>query len=50
MSYVRCLRGIASGVEYSANELMNLDPVDGRPVEMVLDLERLAAERPDRQW
>lgn len=50
MSYVRCLRGIASGVEYSADEPMNLDPIDGRPVEMVLDIERLAAEKPDLQW
>ena len=50
MSYVRCLRGIASGVEYSAEWPMNLDPADGRPVEMVIDLERLAAERPRAQW
>lgn len=50
MSYVRCLRGIASGVEYDADVPMNLDPVDGRPVEMVLDLERLAAEQPDARW
>lgn len=50
MSYVRCLRGLGSGVEYSADQPMNLDPVDGRPVEMVLDLERLAAEWPDRGW
>ncbi|MGY3266724.1 threonine synthase [Lysobacter sp. HA35] len=50
MSYVRCVRGIASGVEYSADVPMNLDPVDGRPVEMVLDLERLAAEQPNAAW
>jgi len=50
MSYVRCLRGLASGIEYSADLPMNLDPVDGRPVEMVLDLERLAAERPAAAW
>lgn len=50
MSYVRCLRGLASGAEYSADVPMNLDPVDGRPVEMVLDLERLAAEKPDAAW
>jgi threonine synthase len=50
MSYVRCLRGLASGVEYPADVSMNLDPVDGRPVEMVLDLERLAAEKPDAAW
>ncbi len=50
MSYVRCVRGIASGIEYSADAPMNLDPADGRPVEMVLDLERLAHEKPDMQW
>jgi len=50
MSYVRCLRGLASGVEYPADVPMNLDPVDGRPVEMVLDLERLARERPNAAW
>ena len=50
MSYVRCLRGIASGVEYPADQPMNLDPVDGRPVEMLLDLERLATEQPDARW
>ena len=50
MSYVRCLRGIASGIEYPADVPMNLDPSDGRPVEMVLDLERLAREKPDAQW
>jgi threonine synthase len=50
MSYVRCLRGLASGIEYPSDVPMNLDPADGRPVEMVLDLERLAAERPHAQW
>ena len=50
MSHVRCLRGLASGIEYPADALMNLDPADGRPVEMVLDLQRLAAERPNASW
>ena len=50
MSFVRCLRGIASGQEYSPDVPMNLDPVDGRPVEMLLDLERLARERPQAAW
>jgi threonine synthase len=50
MSYARCLRGIASGVEYDADAVMNLDPVDGRPVEIVLDLERLASEHPGTSW
>jgi threonine synthase len=50
MSFVRCQRGIASGIEYPPERLMNLDPADGRPLEQVLDLERLARERPDRSW
>lgn len=50
MSYVRCLRGIASGIEYPADAPMNLDPADGRPVQMELDLERLAAEKPGAAW
>lgn len=50
MSYVSHLRGIGSGQIYPADVPMNLDPVDGRPVEMVLDLERLAAERPKGAW
>ncbi len=50
MSHVRCLRGLASGVEYPVDVPMNLDPVDGRPVEMVLDLERLGRERPHAAW
>jgi threonine synthase len=50
MSYVRCLRGLGSGQEYSADQPMNLDPIDGRPVEMVLDIERLAREQPGLAW
>ena len=50
MSYARCLRGLASGIEYPVDSPMNLDPVDGRPVEIVIDLERLAAERPRAAW
>jgi threonine synthase len=50
MSYVRCLRGTGSGREYPADRLMNLDPLDNRPVEVILDLERLARERPGLGW
>ena len=50
MGYVSGLRGISSGQGYSSDVPMNLDPVDGRPVEMVLDLERLARERADGAW
>ncbi len=50
MTYVRCLQGIGSGIEYPADQLMNLDPADGRPVQMLLDLERLAREQPRAAW
>jgi threonine synthase len=50
MSYVRCLRGTASGQSYSFDQPINLDPSDGRPLQMELDLERLAAERPNGSW
>lgn len=50
MSFVSHLRGIGSGARYPADAVMNLCPVDGRPVEIVLDIERLRAERPDAGW
>src|SRR5688572_18532745 len=50
MSFVSHLRGLVSGQPYPADVPMNLDPVDGRPVEMVLDLERLAHARPGAAW
>jgi threonine synthase len=50
MSYVSHLRGLGSGVEYDAGTLMNLDPADNRPVEIVLDLERLRHDQPDLGW
>ena len=45
MSFVSHLRGLGNRQHYSADELMNLCPEDNRPVEMVLDIARLKAER-----
>jgi threonine synthase len=50
MSYISCLRGTGSGAEYPADVPMNLDPLDKRPVEIVLDLERLRHDKPNREW
>ena len=47
---IACLKCTACGAEYPADRLMNLCPSDGRPVEVILDLERLAAEQPDLGW
>lgn len=50
MSFVRCLRGLASGQSYPFDVPMNLDPVDARPVQIELDLAALAAARPEHGW
>jgi threonine synthase len=50
MSYVTCLRGLGSGACYSPERLMGLCPVDGRPLEMVFDLERLRRDHPGASW
>jgi threonine synthase len=47
VSYLKCT---ACGTEYPADTLMNLCPVDQRPVEVIIDLERLQAEQPDAAW
>jgi threonine synthase len=50
MSYISHLRGLGSGIAYAADTLMNLDPADGRPVEIIMDLERLQHDQPDFGW
>jgi threonine synthase len=50
MSYASHLRCTGCGAEYPADTLMNLCPVDNRPVEIIMDLERLLAEQPDLSW
>jgi threonine synthase len=47
---IACLKCTACGAEYPADRLMNLCPEDGRPVEIILDLQRLAHEQPDFGW
>jgi threonine synthase len=47
---IACLKCTACGTEYPVGQLMNLCPRDGRPVEMIMDLERLQAEQPDLAW
>lgn len=47
---IACLKCTACGTNYPAERLMNLCPQDGRPVEIVMDLERLRAEQPNLAW
>ncbi len=36
--FYRCYKGLGSESEYSLDQPMNLDPIDGRPVNMALDV------------
>lgn len=47
ISHLQCTR---CGTQYAADSIMNLCPVDDSPVEIVMDLERLAVERADQSW
>ena len=47
ISHLECTRCRA---HYAADSIMNLCPADDSPVEVVMDLERLAAEQPDLGW
>lgn len=50
MSYVRCLEGIGSGAEYPADTIMNTCPVDGRPVAIRYNLDRLRSDQSIPPW
>jgi threonine synthase len=50
MSYASHLKCTGCGAEYAADAVMNLCPADHRPVEIIMDLERLLAEQPDLAW
>lgn len=50
MGFVSHLRCTACGQEYPADQVMNLCPADHKPVEILLDLERLQHERPGDGW
>ena len=50
MSFVINSEGLASRAKYPAFSEMNLDPVDGKPVQLILDIERLKRERPHASW
>lgn len=50
MGYRHCLRGLGSGRAYSPDEIMNLDPVDGRPVQVELDLAAIGRDYANGGW
>ncbi|HUO83424.1 MAG TPA: threonine synthase [Gammaproteobacteria bacterium] len=50
MSYRLHLRCSGCGERFPPDTIMNLCPRDRRPVEIVLDIDRLAADRPGAAW
>jgi threonine synthase len=50
MGFVSHLACSACGAEYPPTRVMNLCPDDGRPIQIVLDLERLKVERGRDGW
>lgn len=44
------LKCTGCGAEYPADRLMNLCPVDQRPVEIIIDLQRLQRQQPGLGW
>jgi threonine synthase len=47
IAYLKCT---ACGAEYPPDTLMNLCPLDQRPVEIIMDLQRLQSEQPGAAW
>lgn len=47
---IACLKCTGCGAEYPADTVMNLCPVDRRPVQIIIDLERLQHEQPSGAW
>lgn len=50
MSLISHLRCLGCDAEYVADTVMNLCPVDQRPVEVVMDLQKLASTQPAQAW
>jgi threonine synthase len=50
VSYIKILKCSDCGAEYSTKTLMNLCPVDNRPLELIIDIERIKQEKPNFKW
>ena len=50
MSYIINLKCSKCQAEYPGDRLMNLCPHDDRPLELVIDIERIRREKPDFKW
>ncbi len=50
MSYIKNLKCSDCGAEYNSNQLMNLCPVDNRPLELIIDIEQIKQDKPNFEW
>ena len=50
MSYVKAIKCTRCGKEYPRGQLLNLCPVDERPLELIIDIERIKYDKPDFSW
>jgi len=50
MSYIKNLRCTKCQAEYPGDQLINLCPIDDRPLELVIDIDRIKNEKQDFAW
>jgi len=50
MSYIKNLECSYCGKEYPRDQLMNLCPKDDRPLELIIDIEKLKQDKPNFEW
>ncbi len=50
MSYVSAMKCTGCGKTYPFKQLLNLCPEDHRPLELVIDIEKLKSEKPNLKW
>lgn len=50
MKYVKHFRCTECAATYPVDQAMNLCPVDGRPVQLVLDIEAIKSDFPEMSW
>ena len=47
MSYIKYLKCSDCGAEYLCDQLMNLCPIDNRPIELIIDVEQIKKDKPN---
>ena len=50
MAFIKHLKCTACQAIYPADQLMNLCPEDGRPVEVIMDTDAIKQQYPTHQW